>query len=390
MYELIEKIPLPTSLQIIAASVAIIVLTILSVWIVRALLNQVVGRLASRTRTDLDDNLLSVIKRHIHYLVYIVGAVALFNYLEYVSDGRAPGLFKGIDGTLFVLGVFVIAVMIVRLMSTLLSWYATNIASRTETTLDDEFVPLADRGFRIVGYILALLIVLEHFEVDIMGLVAVLGIGSLAIALAAKETIANMIGGFVIMIDRPFRVGDRIRLDTGTTVIVDQIGIRSTKLRTFDNTLIIVPNAELMKSTVHNLTYPHPKLRVQVDVGVGYDSDMDQVRRVMLDEAEQHPVVIDDPPPSFIFLEFGDSSLNVSLRCWVADVSQQFGTASELREQVLNRFRKEGIEIPFPQRVVTMVPEETEAKERPARPIESHLKRQDRSGAGDGSFGDND
>lgn len=390
MYELIEKIPLPTGLQITAASLAIIVLTILSVWIVRALLSFVVRRLASRTRTDLDDNLLSVIKRYIHYLVYIVGAVALFNYLEHVSAGLAPGLFKGVDGILFVLGVFIIAVMIVRLMSTLLSWYATNIASRTETTLDDEFVPLADRGFRIVGYVLALLIVLEHFEVDIMGLVAVLGIGSLAIALAAKETIANMIGGFVIMIDRPFRVGDRIRLDTGTTVIVDQIGIRSTKLRTFDNTLIIVPNAELMKSTVHNLTYPHPKLRVQVDVGVGYDSDMDQVRRVMLDEAEQHPVVIDDPPPSFIFLEFGDSSLNVSLRCWVADVSQQFGTASELREQVLKRFRKEGIEIPFPQRVVTMVPGETEAKERPARPIESHLKRQDRSGAGDGSFGGDD
>lgn len=388
MYELIEKIPLPTSLQIIAASVGIIVLTILSVWIVRALLSFVVRRLASRTRTDLDDNLLSVIKRYIHYLVYIVGAVALFNYLEHVSAGLAPGLFKGVDGILFVLGVFVIAVMIVRLMSTLLSWYATNIASRTETTLDDEFVPLADRGFRIVGYVLALLIVLEHFEVDIMGLVAVLGIGSLAIALAAKETIANMIGGFVIMIDRPFRVGDRIRLDTGTTVIVDQIGIRSTKLRTFDNTLIIVPNAELMKSTVHNLTYPHPKLRVQVDVGVGYDSDIDQVRRVMLDEAEQHPVVIDDPPPSFIFLEFGDSSLNVSLRCWVADVSQQFGTASELREQVLNRFRKEGIEIPFPQRVVTMVPEQTEPTAKAPRPIESHLKRQDRSGAGDGSFGD--
>lgn len=366
MYELIEKIPLPTSLQIIAASVAIIVLTILSVWIVRALLSFMVRRLASRTRTDLDDNLLSVIKRYIHYLVYIVGTAALFNYLEHVSAGLAPDLFKGVDGILFVLGVFVIAVVIVRLMSTLLSWYATNIASRTETTLDDEFVPLADRGFRIVGYVLALLIVLDHFEVDIMGLVAVLGIGSLAIALAAKETIANMIGGFVIMIDRPFRVGDRIRLDTGTTVIVDQIGIRSTKLRTFDNTLIIVPNAELMKSTVHNLTYPHPKLRVQVDVGVGYDSDMDQVRRVMLDEAEQHPVVIDDPPPSFIFLEFGDSSLNVSLRCWVADVSEQFLTASELREQVLNRFRKEGIEIPFPQRVVTMVPEEAEPRERPA------------------------
>ncbi|MDH3938843.1 MAG: mechanosensitive ion channel family protein, partial [candidate division Zixibacteria bacterium] len=383
MYELIEKIPLPTNLQIVVALIAIVALTFLSAWLIRAMLSLIVGRLASRTKTDLDDKLFGGVKRHVHYLVYIIGAVALFNYLEHVSDDSLSGLFQAIDGVLYVLGVFVVAVMIIRLISTLLNWYATNIASKTETTLDDEFIPLADRGVKIVGYILALLVVLEHFSVDIMGLVAVLGVGSLAIALAAQETIANMIGGFVIMIDRPFRVGDRVRLDTGTTAVVNQIGIRSTKFRTFDNTLIIVPNAELMKSTVHNLSYPHPKLRVQIDVGVGYDSDMEKVRKVMLEEAHRHPVVIKDPPPSFYFLEFGDSSLNVSMRCWVADVSEQFRTASELREQVLNRFRQEEIEIPFPQRVVTMVPEETEPKERPARPIETHLKRQDRSGAGD-------
>lgn len=383
MYELIEKIPLPTGLQMVVASGAIVLLTILSAWLVRFLLSLIVGHLTSRTKTDLDDKLFRGVKRHIHYLVYIVGAATLFNYLEHVSDGRAPGLFKGVDGALYALGVVVIAVMIIRSISTMLSWYATNIASRTETTLDDEFIPLADRGVKIVGYILALLIILDHFEVDILGLVAVLGVGSLAIALAAQETIANMIGGFVIMIDRPFRVGDRVRTDTGTTVIVDQIGIRSTKLRTFDNTLIIVPNAELMKSTIHNLSYPHPKLRVQIDVGVGYDSDMDQVRRVMLDEAARHPVVIDDPSPSFFFLEFGDSSLNVSMRCWVADVSEQFLTASELREQVLNRFREEAIEIPFPQRVVTTVPQDAEPKTPTERSIEEHLKRQDRSGDND-------
>ena len=390
MYELIEKIPLPTGLQIAAVSVAILLITILSAWIVRTLLSFMVGRLASRTRTDLDDKLLNGAKRYIHFLIYIVGGVVLLNYLEHISGGRAPGLFKSIDGVFYVLCVFVIAVMIIRMISTLLSWYATNIASRTKSTLDDEFVPLADRGVKIFGYILALLIVLDHFNIDILGMVAVLGVGSLAIALAAQETIANMIGGFVIMIDRPFRVGDRVRLDTGATVIVNQIGIRSTKFRTFDNSLIIVPNAELMKSTVHNLTYPAPRLRVQIDVGVGYDSDMEQVRRVMLGEAARHQAIIDDPPPSFFFLEFGDSSLNVSMRCWVADGSEQFITASELREQVLNRFREEGIEIPFPQRVVTMVPEEIGQKTSSPRPIEPHIKRQDRSGGGDSSFGGDD
>ncbi|MCK4460923.1 MAG: mechanosensitive ion channel family protein [candidate division Zixibacteria bacterium] len=366
MYELLEKLPLPPLLQTVAGIVAIILLTILFASMARLILSLIADRIARRTRTDLDDRLLAGIKRRVPYLVFVIGAVALFNYLEHISEGGAPVLFRTIDGALFVVGVYIVTVMIVGVISTLLSWYTENIASRTETTLDDEFVPLADRVIKIIAYVLALLIILDHFSVDIMGLVAVLGIGSLAIALAAQETIANMIGGFVIMIDRPFRVGDRVRLGDGTTAVVDQVGIRSTKFRTFDNTLIIVPNSELMKSTVHNLTYPHPRLRVQIDVGVGYDSDIDQVRQVMLDEADNHSIVLADPKPSWYFLEFGDSSLNVSLRCWVADPSERFRTASELREGILSRFREEGIEIPFPQRVVTMVPK-TSSEEKPQR-----------------------
>ncbi len=385
MYELLEKLPLPPLLQMVAGIVAIILLTILFASMARLILSLIADRIARRTRTDLDDRLLAGIKRRVPNLVFVIGAVALFNYLEHISEGGAPALFKTIDGALFVVGVYIVTVMIVGVISTLLSWYTENIASRTETTLDDEFVPLADRVIKIIAYILALLIILDHFNVDIMGLVAVLGIGSLAIALAAQETIANMIGGFVIMIDRPFRVGDRVRLGDGTTAVVDQVGIRSTKFRTFDNTLIIVPNSELIKSTVHNLTYPHPRLRVQIDVGVGYDSDIDQVRQVMLDEADKHSIVLADPKPSWYFLEFGDSSLNVSLRCWVADPSERFRTASELREGILNHFREVGIEIPFPQRVVTMSKEVTpeEGAQRRAKRGEARWPGHAAGGGGD-------
>jgi len=390
MYELLEKLPLPPLLQMVAGIVGIILLTILFASIARLILSLIAQRIARRTRTDLDDRLLAGIKRRVPHLVFIIGAVALFNYLEHISEGGAPVLFRTVDGALFVVGVYIVTVMIVGVISTLLSWYSENIASRTETTLDDEFVPLADRVIKIIGYVLALLIILDHFNVDIMGLVAVLGIGSLAIALAAQETIANMIGGFVVMIDRPFRVGDRVRLGDGTTAVVNQIGIRSTKFRTFDNTLIIVPNAELMKSTVHNLTYPYPRLRVQIDVGVGYDSDIDQVRQVMLGEANNHSIVLADPKPSWYFLEFGDSSLNVSLRCWVADPSERFRTASELREGILNRFREEGIEIPFPQRVVTMSKEVTPEEEAQRRARRGEARRPGHAPGGGGDAFDDD
>ncbi|MCK4607515.1 MAG: mechanosensitive ion channel family protein [candidate division Zixibacteria bacterium] len=350
---------------------AIVLATLLIAWLVRAVLFVLARRLAAQTRTDLDDRLLSACRKPVYYLVYLIGLVALLNYLEEVSAGSVPAVFRYVDFALYAVGVILVARLIIGLAAAALAWYGENIAARTDTTVDDEFVPLIDRAIKVIVYVLSLLIILDHFGVDIKGLVAILGVGSLAIALAAQETIANMIGGFVIMIDRPFRVGDRVRLGDGTICIVNQIGIRSSKFRTFDNTLVIIPNADLMKSTVHNLTYPHPRLRVQIDVGVGYDSDMALVRRVMLEEAGLHPIVIDDPEPSFYFLEFGDSSLNVSMRCWVADVSQQFQAASELREQVLSRFRTEGIEIPFPQRVITMVPDSEKQTPAPSAPTSS-------------------
>lgn len=116
----------------------------------------------------------------------------------------------------------------------------------------------------------------------------------------------------------------------------------------------------MIKSTVHNITYPNPRVRVVIDVGVSYDSDMAQVRQAMLDEAAKHPNVLADPSPIFYFKNFGDSSLDVSLRCQIRRAEDHRFTSSELREQVLNRFRTKGIEIPFPQRVITMVKDASE------------------------------
>ncbi|MFH1686681.1 MAG: mechanosensitive ion channel domain-containing protein [bacterium] len=355
MQEIISKLPISPNLQAVVGVCSIVVLTFAAAWVVRAFVFVFAKQLAGQTETDLDDRLLKATRKHTFFLVYLMGAFALFNLLEGVAAGTALTAFRYVDGVLWTITVGLVASLLVRISSTVLRWFGENVASKTETTVDDEFLPLAERAVKVIVYILAVLIVLEHFDVDIKGLIAVLGIGSLAIALAAQETIANMIGGFVIMIDRPFRKGDRVRLDDGTVCVVHAIGIRSTKFWTFENTLIIVPNADLMKSTIHNITYPFPQVRVRVDVGVGYHSDMDHVKAVMLDEAAKHELVLKDPAPSWYLLEFGDSSLNVSLRCHVADVSDQFVVTAALREQILGRFRQENIEIPFPQRVLTMV-----------------------------------
>lgn len=358
MEYLLQEIPASPDVRNLIGVVAILVATAVASILLKSVIFSAVRRLTSHTSTTLDDKLLKATRKYLSLLVYVFGLSLLFDFVAgRYGDYIGTYFITIVNSIIYALGIVVVAILVVRVASTILTWYGDTVAVRTETTLDDEFIPLLDRAVKIVVITLSTLMVLDHFGIDIKGMVAVLGVGSLAVALAAQDTLANMIGGFTIMVDRPFRVGDMVRLSDDSRVIVHQIGIRSTKFLTFDNTLVIVPNSELVKSTVHNVTYPVERVRLVVDVGVGYGSDMEKVKEVLLVEARKHPNVLENPEPHLFFLDFGDSSLNVSLRCHVAKPENHLSTSSELRFGILRRFREEGIEIPFPQRVVTIVKE---------------------------------
>jgi len=159
---------------------------------------------------------------------------------------------KKIIGTVFVL---IIALFLQNILSATLSWYRKNIALKTETTLDDELIPLFRRVVIIIVWTIALLIILPIYGINISALVAALGVASLAIALAAQDTIANIIAGFLIMIDRPFKVGDKIKIPSGEVVKVLNIGVRRSRFLSEDKAIIIVPNLDLSKSKIVNYTY---------------------------------------------------------------------------------------------------------------------------------------
>jgi MscS family membrane protein len=142
-----------------------------------------------------------------------------------------------------------------RIAGVALSWYKENIAAKTAIRLDDELVPLLRRSLKIIIWIVALLVILPVYGVNISALVAALGVSSLAIALAAQDTIANIISGFMIMIDRPFRLGDRIKLPSGEIVEVLEIGVRRSSFLSEDKAIVIVPNLDLSKSKIINYTY---------------------------------------------------------------------------------------------------------------------------------------
>ena len=152
--------------------------------------------------------------------------------------------------------VVIIGFFLQRIVSGILSYYSQLLDKERLIPLNKELIPLIQRGAKIVIWVLALLIILPLFGINISGLIATLGVSSLAIALAAQDTIANIIAGFMIMIDRPFRIGDRIKLPSGEEVKVLEVGVRRSKFLSLDNkSVIVLPNLELSKSKIINYTY---------------------------------------------------------------------------------------------------------------------------------------
>jgi small-conductance mechanosensitive channel len=197
-----------------------------------------------------------------------------------------------------------------------------------------------------VGLYAALLIA----GIDLSSLAVIAGAVGVGLGFGLQNIISNFVSGLIILAERPIALGDRIDVG-GVMGRVTKISLRSTAVVTNDNITIIIPNSNFITSNVTNWSYGDPKVRLRLPVGVAYGSDMEKVRRVLLEMAAQHPKVLRDPPPELFFIEFGDSSLNLELAIWAEDDSfQPRRLRSELNFAIDKTLRENRVEIPFPQR----------------------------------------
>ncbi|MCX6144495.1 MAG: mechanosensitive ion channel family protein [Ignavibacteriales bacterium] len=324
-------------------------------WIAKRLLSTVGRRLAAKTASDLDDIILEIVLDRIKWIAVVAGlylATEQLSHAANAADITAHQWLGYAQGVIFVCFVAVVTVLFIRIADTSVKYFIERHARRTSSKINEALLPLLNRLITILIVLISVITVLHHFEQDVSSLVVSLGVGSLAIALAAQETIANMIGGFVIMTDRPFRVSDRIKLPTGEIGDVQEIGIRSTRVLDFDNNLIVFPNAELIKGKIINYSYPSEHIRVFVDVSVAYGTNIDRVKAIMLRFAQEHPDVLKSPPPSVFLIGFGESSLNLQLNGRTGDYRKKFPIETSLREQIYRAFLNENIQMAIPQRVV--------------------------------------
>ena len=179
------------------------------------------------------------------------------------------------------------------------------------------------------------------------------GIVGIAVGFAAKDTLANLISGIFILADAPYKVGDIIKLSSGEVGEVIHVGLRSTRIKTYDGVEITVPNAQIGNSTIANETGTRvdEKIRLKIPVGVGYGTDINKAEKILLEISKEFEEVCKTPEPKVMFLNFGASSLDLELRVWLHSPSQK-GVLNDLNRRILEEFRKEQIEIPYPKQDV--------------------------------------
>lgn len=275
--------------------------------------------------------------RFIRFVVPFIGLFIAFRYVR--MSFRAKNIFEYeptfliLENIIFILAVAFAAVISFRGIVFLFHHY---IEKATEgTKVDANITSLLSKILKLVIFVVALIIVLDRFGVNINSFIVSLGIGSLAIALAAQETLANIIAGIVILIDRPFKIGDTIKTNSGAIGTVSQIGIRSCRIITIDGVLLIVPNTELTKSSITNLSFDAGVHKIRFSFFVPYRLKIDDVKNKIVDNLNKIDIVLKDPAPSFIFSKFNLESYELVLVCWCENQYRGVPIENQVKEMVL-------------------------------------------------------
>jgi small-conductance mechanosensitive channel len=322
-------------------------------WIAHFMLNRVARNLTRKWQNELGEKLVHATFRPIVYLILVQGVFLATTYIS-VLDDWADKIATGWR----VLVIILVAVAGSQSVSEFLVWYARYRAPRGRAAIGRKLVsPL--RRFSVLGiYLLASLLVLDQLDISISPLIAGLGIGGIAVALALQPTLSNFFAGTYLVGDTVIMPGDFIELENGMRGYVVEIGWRSTRLRTPFNNLVVIPNSRLADSILTNYYGPSMEIGVMVEAGVSYSSDLVHVERVAKEVAQQ---VIDDipeadkkNPPWFGYEKFGESNIDFWIWVQATDRLSSFGMKTEIMKRLHSRFKLEGIEINYPMRHIIL------------------------------------
>jgi small-conductance mechanosensitive channel len=248
--------------------------------------------------------------------------------------------------------------IVYKMFKDVLIYYGRVYAEKTDTQIDDILIPVVEKIGAIIIVITAVAILLSYTGIDLTMLAVGSIVISMVIAFALQDTLSNFFSGIYLLTDRPFKVGDLVLLESGEVCRIDHIGMRSTRLyNTFEHTMVILPNNKMANDKIVNYTEPDIRFKLVLPVGVAYGTEPGKILGILMDIAERNLNVLKETgkyEPSVRFTEFADSSLNFELVVWIDKVENRYDVRTDINKEIDRMFKKEGVEIPFPQRVVWM------------------------------------
>lgn len=326
-----------------------VTLTLIVLFIVWLILRQVLSLIEKRMKKinliEIQIPLFNIVRKALSYaLVLLTGTylIKLFNI---------PLLGKVFQALM----VIVFAGPIRNFLIVTIRYLQTRVAHKTDSKIDDIIFDLFIRFSNFIIYTVAIIIALDLLGINVVPFIAGAGVAGVAIGFAAKDTLSNLIAGVLLIIDRPFEVGDRIEVwsapaGSATWGDVIDIGLRATKIKTTDNIVIIIPNNEIMLRDIINYTIISEDIRLRINIGIAYDADLKKAKRAILQVAQATEGVAENPPPKVVVRNFGESSVDLQLRVWIHDARRRMDTISDITDKIKETFDAEGIEIPYPKR----------------------------------------
>lgn len=301
--------------------------------------------LARRTESSLDDELLEAIRPQISWFIMALGFQLATLRLDFLSNE----LRQMLQTVCFLLYLVVFAATVWRVGDFAIDRFIIENIETLNAELVGQLMPLLRRLAHVAILFVAGVVLGAYFGIDVLAISAALGLGGFALALAAKDTVTNIISGFVLMVTQPFRVGDRIDVSVlDTWGDVTEIGVRSTTVVTRDNRMVIVPNSAIVDNVVVNYSRPDSTYRLEADIGVGATMAIPKVHRVIKEAVKQVEGVLQDKPVDVWFTEFGDSANTFRIRWWVATYADKRRVTDSVNATIQDVVLRENIDLPNP------------------------------------------
>jgi MscS family membrane protein len=309
---------------------------------------------AEETETKWDDIIIAAFGMPVQITIVVVSVYFAITWFNILPE-NAQWLLSPTYVTAFY--IIISAWIISSFLHDIIATYGRQLAQMSEGDTDDRLVELLELVIKYVIWFAAVMAILKIFNIDITPFLAGAGIAGIAVALAAQDFISNFFGGAIITVDKPFKVGDRIKVENYYGDVLS-VGTRSTRIKTLDYQVVTIPNNKLTTNVIINYSEPDEKLRITIPVSVAYGTDPVRVKKILLEIAHESikntEYFLEDPAPSVFFTEFAESSLNFILYVWARKYNLPDQVKDAINTRIAERFAKENIEIPFPQMEVRM------------------------------------